>query len=382
MILLLIISNGLIFLNGVWKTGLDILVEQDKIIDIKPTGTQKDSLVADAGGGYITPGFIDIHIHGSHGSDVMDGDFYALNNISTFIAGNGTTSFLATTVTSSIEATKKAVNNVSVYMKQNDGKGAQVLGVHLEGPFINPLAKGAHEEKYIIPPTIKAYTDITEESPDIIRLITMAPELEGAFELTKYLKERNVTVSIGHTKATYAKCLEGIKSGMTHSCHLYNAMSPLNHREPGAVGALLDNDSITIELIADLVHLHPAALRLAVQAKGKNRTVLITDALSAAGVSDGLYELGELAVYVKNGEARLKDGTLAGSTLTQNQALINMVKIGIPSEDVITMLTETPARVIGVDHYKGRLKKGYDADINILDRDLKVKSTFVRGLRQ
>lgn len=379
---MLIISNGLIFLEGVWKTGLDILVEQDKIIDIKPTGTQKDSLVADAGGGYITPGFIDIHIHGSHGSDVMDGDFYALNNISTFLAGNGTTSFLATTVTSSIEATKNAVNNVSSYMKQNDGKGAQVLGVHLEGPFINPLAKGAHEEKYIILPTLKSYTDITEGSPDIIRLITMAPELEGAFELAKYLKERNVTVSIGHTRATYAKCLEGIKNGMTHSCHLYNAMSPLNHREPGAVGALLDNDSITIELIADLVHLHPAALRLAVQAKGKNRTVLITDALSAAGVSDGLYELGELAVYVKNGEARLKDGTLAGSTLSQNQALINMVKIGIPSEDVITMLTETPARVIGVDHYKGRLEKGYDADINILDRDLKVKSTFVRGLRQ
>ena len=193
------------------------------------------------------------------------------------------------------------------------------------------------------------------------------------------VKDRNITASIGHTKATYEQCAEAMEQGMSHVCHFYNAMTPLNHREPGAVGAILDNDSATIELIADLIHIHPAALRLAVRVKGPDRTVLITDAMSAAGLRDGDYKLGGLPVHVKDGAARLKDGTLAGSVLTQNRALRNMIKIGIPSEDVIAMLTATPAREIGVDGYKGKLSKGYDADINVLDGDFQVRETFLKG---
>jgi N-acetylglucosamine-6-phosphate deacetylase len=376
----LIFTNGKAYLDGSWKTGLDVLVEEGRIVDVKPQGTIKEGRMVDAQGGYITPGFIDIHIHGSNGSDVMDADIRSLENISTFLAGNGTTSWLATTMTVDLAEINKSLKAVEQYMGNQNPKGAQILGVHMEGPFLNRLAKGAHVEECIIPPTKEAFARITDGTPDdLIRLVTMAPESDGALEFAKYLKDRNITAVIGHTKATYAQCTDAIEHGMTHICHFYNAMTGLNHREPGAVGAILDNDKATIELIADLVHLHPAALRLAVRIKGRDRAVLITDAMAAAGLQDGTYDLGGTPVYVKNGEARLESGTLAGSTLTQDRALANMVKIGIPSEDVVAMLTETPAREIGAGHYKGKLQKGYDADINVLDNAFQVKATFVKG---
>jgi len=376
---MMILTNGRIYLDGAWKTGLDILVEGEKITDIQPRGTWKDGRTVDVQGGYLTPGFIDIHIHGSNGSDVMDAREDSLENISAFLAGNGTTSWLATTMTQTIPRIQNALHTVSEYMQEKSHKGAQILGAHMEGPFINPLAKGAHVEECIIPPDRKTFEEITAETPDIVRLMTLAPEREGALEFADYLKDRGIVVSIGHTRAAYDQCVCAMQHGITHICHFYNAMTPLNHREPGVVGAVLDNDSATIELIADLIHIHPAALRLAVRVKGPDRTVLITDAMSAAGLKDGNYELGGLPVHVQDGAARLKDGTLAGSVLTQNRALCNMVKIGIPSEDVIAMLTETPAREIGVDGYKGKLRKGYDADINVLDEDFRVRETFVKG---
>lgn len=377
---MLILTNGKIYLDGSWKTGLDLLVAEGKIADIKPQGSVKDGNIVDAQGGYITPGFIDIHIHGSNGSDVMDAKTSSLENISNFLAGNGTTSWLATTMTVSPVQIRNAMKTVADYMEDKDKKGAQILGIHMEGPFLSPLAKGAHDENHIVPPTREIYSRITEGIPDIVRLITMAPETEGALEFAKYLQERNITASIGHTRATYDQCSDALNCGMTHVCHFYNAMSGLNHREPGAVGAILENDDATIELIADLIHLHPAAIRLAVKVKGRDRTVLITDAMAATGLEEGEYELGGLPVFVKNGEARQADGTLAGSTLTQDRALTNMIKIGIPSEDVIAMLTETPARQIGAASFKGKLEKGFDADINILDNEYRVKTTYIKGI--
>ena len=376
---LLIITNGKVYLDGHWKTGLDILVDGGKIAGIKPAGTHIDEKMVDAQGGYITPGFIDIHIHGSNGSDVMDANMESLKNISNFLAGNGTTSWLATTMTVGVNEIRNSLQTVSEYM--NSGRqGAQILGVHLEGPFLSPLAKGAHAEQHILPPAIANYQAITDGFWNLVRLITMAPEQEGALEMVSYLKERNITPSLGHTKGSYQQCCSGITAGMHHVCHFYNAMTPLNHREPGAVGAILENDTVTIELIADLVHVHPAAIRLAYKVKGRDRIVLITDAMNATGLKDGEYELGGIPVYVRNGEARQKDGTLAGSTLTQDQALRNMVDIGIPSEDVVAMLTETPARQIGVNTFKGRLAVGYDADINMLDQEFNIKETYVKGI--
>jgi N-acetylglucosamine-6-phosphate deacetylase len=371
-------TNGRAYLDGKWKTGYDILVDNDRILDIKPEGTYKDGQIIDVQGAYITPGFIDVHIHGSNGSDVMDDDKSSLENISNFLASHGTTSWLATTMTVSRDAIRRSLKTVADYMKE-DHKGAQILGVHLEGPFISPLAKGAHAEEHIKLPSIENFEAIASGIPDIIRLVTMAPEQEGALELIQYLKDRNITPSLGHTRASYQQCIDAINAGMNHICHFYNVMTPLNHRQPGAVGAILDSDSATIELIADLVHIHPAALRLAVKSKGRDKVVLITDAMSAAGLEDGDYELGGIPVYVRNGEARQEDGTLAGSTLSQDQALRNMVKIGIPSEDVIAMLTQTPAREIGADRVKGRLAAGYDADINILSDDFEVLATYIKG---
>ncbi len=375
---MLILTNGRVYLDGKWKTGFDILIESGKITDIMHAGMHKQGRIVDVQGGYITPGFIDIHIHGSNGSDVMDASQKSLENISHFLAGNGTTSWLATTMTVGINEIRNSLKTVCQYM-ETDHSGAQILGVHLEGPFLSPFAKGAHAEQHILPPTIANYQAITEGFPNLVQLVTMAPEQEGALELISYLNERKVTPSLGHTKGNYQQCCRGISAGMNHACHFYNAMTPLNHREPGAVGAILDNDNVTIELIADLVHVHPAALRLAAKEKGRDRIALITDAMSAAGLEDGEYELGGIPVYVKNGEARQKDGTLAGSTLTQDRALRNMIKIGIPSEDVIAMLTETPARQIGVDNFKGKLAAGFDADINILDNEFNVVATYIKG---
>ena len=375
---MLLFTNGRVWLDGSWKTGFDIMVKDGKIVDIKPQGVYQDGHVIDAEGKYMTSGFIDIHIHGSVGEDVMKAKEESLQKISDYLAGNGTTAWLPTTSTLSVDDIRSSLRVIGEYMNA-DHKGAQVLGAHLEGPFLNPLAKGAHMEEFIILPTIENYQTITKGVPDIVRLVTFAPEQEGALDLVEYLKERNVTSSIGHTKGTYEECNRGIAAGMHHVCHFYNAMSPLNHREPGTVGAVLDDDTATIELIADLIHVHPAALRLAAKVKGRHKTVLITDALEAAGLQDGEYKSGGLGFMVRNGEARLPDGTLAGSTLSQDTALRNMVKIGVKLEDVIPMLTENPAGVVKADHYKGKLAVGYDADINVLDDDLYVKATYVQG---
>lgn len=380
-------KNGPIFIDGKWERGLELRVKEGRIVDIVPEDYRSDQdteirQVIDAGGKYIVPGFIDIHIHGANGSDIMDASKESLENISSYLAKNGTTSYLATTMTCSIEDIKKAMGAVAQYMKGYRGQGAQILGLHMEGPFISPKARGAHDKDYIKDPSIDLYKELVGDLGSIVKVVTLAPELEGAVELASYLNENNTRASMGHTKATYDIAKEAIGKGINHVCHFYNAMQAFSHREPGVVGAVLDSGDSTIELIADLVHIHPAALRLAVSIKGKDRCALITDAMSAAGLGDGTYMLGGLEVYVEKGQARQIDGTLAGSTLNQAQALRNMVKIGLGLEDVLTMLTKTPARIIGVDGYKGQLKEGYDADILLLDRDLNVAESFVRGQRQ
>jgi N-acetylglucosamine-6-phosphate deacetylase len=210
----------------------------------------------------------------------------------------------------------------------------------------------------------------------------MAPDIEGAQGLVNYLKNKGIVVSMGHTAASYEQCVAGFEWGMSHVTHLYNAMSPLRHREPGAVGAIFETKQITVELIADLIHVHPAALRLAIGIKGCDNVALITDAMAATGVGDGEYVLGGQKVVVSQGTARLKEGgSLAGSTLTQDQALRNMVSIGIELEDVVRMLTEVPADIIDIGHRKGRIEKGFDADLVILDENLGVNKVFIRGIQ-
>jgi N-acetylglucosamine-6-phosphate deacetylase len=375
---MLIITGGKVFKDGKWLCGYDVLVENNKIHDIVPSGECTDGEVIDAKGLYVCPGFIDIHIHGALRHDVADGTMEAIETMAKFVSQHGTTSFLPTNMTTSMSNTQRTMDAIAKAMKK-DIKGAEIMGVHLEGPFLNPLKKGAQEEEHILKPSVKTYKELVGSHEDIVKHITIAPEMEGVKELVDYLVDRHVSISVGHTNCTYSRCMEAFSWGIHHSTHFYNAMTGLNHREPGAVGAILDNDDVTLELISDLIHVHPAALRLAYRVKGAQKIALITDAMPAAGLGDGEYTLGGQKVFVKDGAARIKEGNLAGSVLTLDKALVNMVDIGVPLEDVLTMLTHTPASIIGVDDHKGLIDRGYDADIVLLDRNLSVVETIVQG---
>lgn len=373
-----LLTGGCLYLDGRFKTGLSLLLSDGKIADIVPEGGRYEAAQADLMGRKAVPGFIDIHVHGGCGCDTMDGTPQALDTLSAFFASHGTTSILPTTMTGPVSLIRKSAENVYQYM-QGPSKGANILGLHLEGPFLNPSAKGAHPEEYLIPPAISDYRAMTGPSASAVRLVTLAPELPGAMDLSEYLTGQGIVVSIGHTIGGYEQTAHAIGQGLRHACHFYNAMVPLKHREPGTVGAILDHDETTLELIADLIHVHPAALRLAIARKGPDKTALITDAMAAAGLGDGEYALGGLTVYVRGGEARLSDGTLAGSTLTQDKALSNITKCGISLEDGVKMLTAAPARILGIGDHKGHLRAGYDGDITVLDQENGVHSVYVQG---
>ncbi|MBM7582268.1 N-acetylglucosamine-6-phosphate deacetylase [Caldicoprobacter guelmensis] len=374
-----ILTGGKVYLDGGWKCDVDVVLKDGKIFDVSTKGRYADGEVIDVEGNYVCPGFIDIHVHGCKGRDVMDGSVESLEVMAEFMAAHGTTSFLATTMTYGREEIRRSLKAVNDALNKNI-KGAQILGVHLEGPFINAAAKGAHDEKYILPPSRENFKELVGDYEGIIKRVTMAPDVEGAKDLVNYLVSKGIIVSMGHTAGTYEQCMAGFEWGMTHVTHMYNAMSPLKHREPGAVGAAFDREGVTLELIADLIHVHPAALRIAVAVKGSEKVALITDAMAATGIGDGEYDLGGLGVVVKDGVARLKErGNLAGSTLTQDQALRNMVLIGIPLEDAVKMLTEVPADIIGMGYKKGRIKKGFDADLVVLDGKLHVSKVFIKG---
>jgi N-acetylglucosamine-6-phosphate deacetylase len=377
-----VISGGIVYWEGQWRKDIDIILEGDKILNIVPRGKYPDGEVVDVKGHYVCPGFMDIHIHGAMGRDVIEGQVDALQEIAYFLAQHGTTAFLATTITAHPREIRNSLRAIAQAVGK-DVEGAQILGAHLEGPFINPKAKGAHMEEYILPATRDGFIELVGGYEDVIKLVTLSPELEGADELVKYLAGKGIVVSMGHTTASYEQCVAGFEWGIRHVTHLYNAMTPLKHREPGAVGAALDNETVTLELITDLIHVHPAALKLAVHVKGPEMVALITDAMAATGLGDGEYALGGQSVVVKEGVARLKGnpGNLAGSTLTQDQALRNLVSIGVPLKDCVSMLTEVPARILGLGYKKGKIKKGFDADLAILDQNLQVAMVYARGNR-
>lgn len=377
---MLIVTGGLVYLNGKFVDGMDLLIEDKKIKDIVPKGTFTEGQVLDVQGNYVAPGFIDLHMHGCVGCDTMDADVSSLNKMARFLASHGTTSFLPTTMTMGFDDIYKSVEAIAEYM-DGDYDGADVIGVHLEGPFINPGAKGAQAEEHIVQPNKSILEQWPDSLMDIVRLVVVAPEMEGAEELIKYLTDKGITVSIAHTKATYDQCIRSVAWGITHATHCYNAMTGLHHREPGVVGAIFYMDDVTIELIADFIHVHPAAVKIAINAKGPERVALITDSMEAAGLEEGEYVLGGQKVIVSGGAARLPGNVLAGSTLTQDKALRNVVSLGFSIEDGIKMLSETPATTIGVNDRKGKLEKGYDADFIVLDKELIVKDCYVKGTK-
>ncbi|MEJ6950463.1 N-acetylglucosamine-6-phosphate deacetylase [Natronospora cellulosivora (SeqCode)] len=331
--------------------------------------------IIDGENNFLSPGFIDIHIHGSAGYDTMDASLESLKNIKNSLIRSGVTSFLATTMTMSRDNIRNALSNVRDLINKKESPGASIIGVHLEGPFISKEFKGCHIAKDIISPDLK----LIEEYKDIIKLITIAPELEGIKELINYLKENNIIASAGHTGASYEEVIAAFSQGLSHVTHLFNAMEKLHHREPGLIGAALSTDT-TVELIADFIHVHPAVIKIVLQAKNSNDIILVTDAMRAASMEDGEYDLGGQKVIVKEGTARLENGRLAGSVLTLDQAIRNINKISnLPLDKIIKMVTYNPARILGMEDKIGCIKEGNIADFVFLNQDLEVVKVFKGG---
>ena len=327
----------------------------------------------------VLPGFIDQHIHGAGGSDAMDGTIADLKIIAEAIAREGTTGFLATTMTQSKGNILKALSAVKEY-RGEEQSGARLLGVHLEGPFISEKYRGAQPLEYIALPDVDIFKEYNEASGDAIKIVTLAPELEGAKPLVEYLKEVGITASIGHSDAGYESIADAVKLGAENVTHTYNAQRVLHHRELGVVGSAMLIDELNCEMIADTIHVSVPAMKMLVKSKSKDKLTLITDAIRAKGLPDGESELGGQRVYVKNGEARLEDGTLAGSVLQMNRAIQNMVtKVGMSLTEAVDCASLNPARALGIDGECGSLNVGKRADFAVLDKNFDVVLTVQGG---
>lgn len=330
-------------------------------------------------GAIVLPGFVDQHVHGAGGADAMDGTVEALSTIAETLAKEGTTSFLATTMSQSKENIMSALSAVKTF-KQTQTTGARALGVHLEGPFIALNYKGAQPAQYVVSPDKVVFEEYNAVSGNAIKIVTLAPEVEGAQEFISYLKEKGIVASIGHTGAGVEKVQKAIESGASNVTHTFNAQSALHHREIGVVGSAMLFDELNSEMIADTIHVSVPAMKLLVKNKPKDKLTLITDAMRAKGIPDGVSELGGQTVYVKNGEARLADGTLAGSVLKMNRAIENVVeKVGVPFTQAVDYATINPAKNLGLDSEIGSIKVGKRADFTVLTKNYDVVYTIVGG---
>jgi N-acetylglucosamine-6-phosphate deacetylase len=330
-----------------------------------------------------SPGFIDVHIHGAGGHDVMEGTDDALHAISSMIGAHGTTSFVATTVTADPNAICKSSEDIARYIVQQHSQsrpGAEVLGIHFEGPFISPLRRGVHPPEWIKLPSAELLEKFVSAAQGHALILTIAPELLGAMPCIDAARKSGMVVGIGHTDATYEQTRAALARGAHHAIHTYNAMRPFSHRDAGVIGAVLTSPEISAELIADGVHVDETAMRLLLQAKGAGGVILISDGISATGMPDGKYILGGFEVTVSGGVCRSLEGKLAGSTLTLDRALRNIVELGASPGDALRMLTFNPAKLLGIEHKKGVLHPNADADVILFNEALEVTQVFTRGL--
>lgn len=358
-----------------------LLWQDSKIIGMgrgnPPTVDVENNNVLDAQGLILAPGFIDIHTHGAAGHDTMDATPEAISKMAQFHAQHGTTSFLATTWTDSNERIQNALETVASCMGQQQD-GATLLGAHLEGPYLNPEKCGAQNTDFIR----RADRDeaLTWLDLDVIRLLAIAPEFEENHWLIDTCSKRDIAVSAAHTNATYEDIQQAVSSGLRHSTHTFNAMTGLHHREPGVVGAVLSMSEIRCELIPDTIHVHPAAMKILYAAKGNNGTILITDSIRGTGMPDGDYAVDNRTIHIKNGAARLEDGTLAGSTITMDRAVAYFLEaIDQPLESAWQTTSLNAARAIGIHNRKGSLEVGKDADLILVDDDINVHLTVAEG---
>ncbi|MBR2441886.1 MAG: N-acetylglucosamine-6-phosphate deacetylase [Clostridia bacterium] len=372
-------ENATVYLDG---KGLKkcTLYFGDKIEKIAKGKAKKAEVISLPKDAIVLPGFIDQHVHGAGGSDGMDGTVEDISMIADTLAKEGTTSFLVTTMTQSPENILKAMSAVKEYRDMERKEGARVAGIHLEGPFIAAAHKGAQPLEYVKTPDIKAFDEYNAASGNAIKIVSLAPETEGAEGLIAHLTKEGVVASIGHTGAKYSDIEKAVALGASNVTHTYNAQSALHHREIGTVGSAMLLDELNCEMIADTIHVSVPAMRLLIKNKPHDKLTLITDAMRAKGLPDGVSELGGQTVYVKGGEARLQDGTLAGSVLRMNRAIQNVVeKVGVPFEKAVDFATINPAKNLKIDGEVGSIKLGKRADFTVLNKNYDVLLTVRDG---
>ena len=373
------IVNGEIYVNHQFQKGVLELRDGCMYLYPEQRALPKEIRILDADGKKVVPGFLDIHTHGAVGVDVNGAATDDLERIGAFFAGNGTTSWLASVLTDTKEQTEWCISQYNAY-KKSKRKGAQLLGVHLEGPFLASEYKGAMPEELLLKGSaelVKKYQSLAEGG---IRYMTISPEVEGVFDLLPILKEQGIVAAMGHSGADYATAVQAIECGVQAVTNLGNAMRLLHQHEPAIFGAALESE-VYCEIICDGKHLHPGTVRLIVKTKGAGRVIAVTDSIMAAGLPDGNYHLGVNEVIVEKGDAKLaSNGVRAGSTLTQNLALRNLLAFtGLSLEEVLPMLTENPARLIGVYDRKGSIAEGKDADLVLLNENNEVDTVIIGG---
>jgi N-acetylglucosamine-6-phosphate deacetylase len=373
-----LITGGTILTPDQVLTDHTLIIDGDKILRITPgiPSALIGNEIIDVKNFFVVPGFIDIHIHGAIGADTMDATDEAILHMGNYLARHGVTSFLPTTVAASAKDIQAAINNVSTTPQSSNG--AQHIGIHLEGPYLSQEFRGAQPSQHLRSADPHEY-ELWLKNKDV-RLITVAPEIEGVSDLIRAGKKVGIEFALGHTGATYEQALAAVELGLRQATHTFNGMPGLNHRSPGALGAALSDDRIWAQIIVDGIHVHPAVVKLLVKAKGIDRTIMITDAIRATGMPDGDYALGDQMVHVKNGVARTDAGGLAGSTLTMDQALRNVMEFAnISLPEALPMVTRVPAAAIGIENHKGSIAPDFDADIVVLDESYHVRMTMAEG---
>ncbi len=384
----LVVKNGTVITPELEIEDGVVIVRGGKIIEVGKNGEVEEPLNAekvDAGGGYISPGLIDIHVNGANGTDVSKVDPDTFSIMGKFFTQYGVTSYVGTTITAAPTDIVKALQVARGYMREGNMDGAELLGIHMEGPYISPKQSGAHPQQYLALPKPEHYMPFLEYS-DVLLYMTIAPELEGAVQLVKDLNQKGILVSAGHTDGIYPGIKDAIDAGVRHSTHFFCNMSHFRRdnlkRVAGVVETLLYDARVSGALIGDGWHVGPQLMKLLVKVKGVDRVCFVTDAMPAVGLPDGMHHIGEVEAVVENGIARLKDNSAyAGSVTTMDVCVRNGVnQLGLSLGEAIRMSSLTPAKIIGVANRKGSLEKGKDADIAIFDKNIRVERTICRGV--